>query len=57
MIEFDPQRQPEPNRDLSQVVAPLVSYICAPDHPRETLYSALAAPIDRMKETNAAALL
>jgi hypothetical protein len=51
------QRQPKSNPDLSQVVAPLVSYICAADRPRETLSSALAALIEGMKETNTAALL
>jgi hypothetical protein len=51
------QRQPRSNADLSQVVAPLASYICATDRPREALYSALAALFDEMKKTNTAARL
>jgi len=49
--------QPTSNPDLSQVIAPLASYICATDRPRETLLSALAALVAEMKETNTAALL
>jgi hypothetical protein len=51
------QRQPISNEDLSQVIAPLASYICATERPRETLHWALAALVDAVKETNAAALL
>ncbi len=50
-------RQPGFNADLSQVVAPLASYLCATDRPREALYSALAALFDEMKKTNTAARL
>ena len=51
------QRQPTPHANLSQVIAPLASYICATDRPREMLFSALAALIDEVNETNTAALL
>jgi hypothetical protein len=50
-------RQPGSTPDLSQVIAPLASYICATDRPRETLFSALAALVDEVKETNSTALL
>jgi len=51
------QRQSTSNPDLSQVIAPLASYICATDRPRETLFSALAALVAEVKETNTAARL
>ncbi len=51
------QRQSTSNADLSQAVAPLASYICATDRPRETLFSALTALLDEVQETNTAALL
>ena len=51
------QRQPISTENLSQVIAPLASYICATDRPRETLHSALAALVDAVQETNAVAQL
>ncbi|HET6327036.1 MAG TPA: hypothetical protein VFG04_20315 [Planctomycetaceae bacterium] len=51
------QRQSISNENLSQVIAPLASYICATDRPRETLHSALAALVEAIKETNTAAVL
>lgn len=43
--------------DLERVIEPLASYICAADHPRKTLLSALAVLFDEVKETNRAALM
>ncbi len=51
------QRNSASNQDLSQVIAPLASYICAAERPREILFSALAALFDEVDETNTAALL
>jgi hypothetical protein len=44
-----------PNHDLSQVIEPLASYICAADRPREVLLKALAALRDEVAATNHAA--
>lgn len=43
--------------DLTRVIEPLASYICAADHPSEALLAALAALFDEVKETNRAALM
>ncbi len=51
------QLESKSSENLSQVIAPLASYICATDRPRETLHSALAALVDAIKETNTAATL
>jgi hypothetical protein len=45
------------NSDLTRVIEPLASYICAADRPRETLRSALAVLFNEVKETNRAALM
>jgi hypothetical protein len=45
------------NHDLTHVIEPLASYICAADQPREALLSALAVLFDEVEGTNRAALL
>jgi hypothetical protein len=41
---------------LSQVIEPLASYICAADRPAETLKSVVARLLEEVKSTNAAAV-
>jgi hypothetical protein len=49
------QTERKTNRDLAQVLEPLVSYICAADRPQEALLSAVAALRNSVQETNRAA--
>ena len=44
-------------RDLTQVIEPLASLICAADRPRETLLSALAVLFDEIQGTHKATLM
>jgi hypothetical protein len=43
--------------DLSQVIEPLASYICAADRPRETLLSVLTKLFDEVEGTHKATLM
>jgi len=45
------------NRELTQVIEPLASYICAADRPRETLLSVLAVLFDEVQGTHKATLM
>ena len=45
------------NRELTQVIEPLASYICAADRPREMLLSVLTALFDEVKGTHRATLM
>ena len=45
------------DNDLQRAIEPLASYICAAEHPRTTLASALKALYDEVKETNRAAVM
>ena len=47
----------KPNLDLTQVVEPLASYICAADRPRETLLSVLSVLFDQVSGTHKVALM
>jgi hypothetical protein len=51
------ERHPTATLDLTQVIEPLASYICAAECPRETMFSALTALFIEVRETNAAARL
>ena len=42
--------------DLRQMIEPLANYICATEHPRKVLLSALAALFREVEATNQAAL-
>jgi len=44
-------------RDLTQVIEPLASYICAADRPRDTLLTALAVLFDEVQGTHKATLM
>ena len=46
-----------PSRDLTQVIEPLASYICAADRPREALLSALSVLFDEVQGTHKATLM
>jgi hypothetical protein len=50
-------REEKLNRDLTQVIEPLASYICAADRPRETLLSVLSVLFDEVSGTHKAALM
>jgi len=43
--------------DLSKVIEPLASYICAADRPREALLSALSVLFDEVQGTHKATLM
>ena len=43
--------------ELERVIEPLASYICAADHPKSALMSALAVLIREVKATNGVAKL
>src|SRR5213592_1901218 len=43
--------------DLTEVIEPLASYICAADRPREALLSAVAALFDEVQGTHKATLM
>ena len=48
-----PRRMPP--SELTRVIEPLVSYICASERPRASLRTALAALLAEVKQTNSAA--
>jgi hypothetical protein len=50
-------REQNPHSDLTQVIEPLASYICAADRPRETLLSVLSALFDQVSGTHKVALM
>lgn len=52
-VKRDPRRAGA--RDLERVIEPLASYICATEHPRDALKSALAFLISEVEHTNRAA--
>jgi hypothetical protein len=45
-----------PSRELAPVIEPVASYVCAADHPRETLRRVIEALLAEVKLTNDAAL-
>jgi hypothetical protein len=45
------------NPDLTQVIEPLASYICAAERPREALLSALSVLFDEVQGTHRATLM
>ena len=51
------QPKPAANRELTQVIEPLASYICAADRPRETLLSVLSVLFDEVQGTHKATLM
>jgi len=51
------QSQTTQIQDLSDVIEPLASYICAADRPREALLSALSALFDEVQGTHKATLM
>ena len=50
-------REQNPNSDLTQVIEPLASYICAADRPREALLAALSVLFDEVSGTHKASLM
>jgi hypothetical protein len=45
------------SRELAQIIEPLANLICAADHPRQTLLSALTVLFDEVEGTHKATLL
>jgi hypothetical protein len=57
MCTTNAQNQRTSNRDLSQVIEPLASYICAADRPRETLLSVLNVLFEEVQGTHKTTLM
>jgi hypothetical protein len=57
MNSTNTQIQKTTNHDLTKVIEPLASYICAADRPRDTLLSALSVLFDEIQGTHKATLM
>ena len=57
MTTHNQQAQRNANRELTQMIEPLASLICAADRPREALLSALTVLFDEVEGSHKASLM